>query len=132
MTLTMTIAPGPQRTRVLVTDGNEVCLKARLANPPNHPRALQWMIEAIALWQGAPVRAVLCAGRRHRTYATAFRTDWFPDFGGPLYQLEVVDEAAVRKAARLHDRVTGLGSFADLKQLRIWDVLGEEPAGGGR
>jgi hypothetical protein len=65
-------------------------------------------------------------------YATAFRADWFTDFGGPLYQLEIVDEAAARRAARLRDRLTGLGSFADLKQLRIWDALGEEPAGGDR
>ena len=131
-TLSMTIAPGPQGTRVLGTDGNEVCLKGRLESPPKHPRALKWLLESVALWQGRPVRAVLCAGGRHRTYATAFRADWFTDFGGPLYRLEVVDEQQVRRAARLRDPLSGFGTFADLKQLRIWDAVGKAPTGGER
>lgn len=120
MSLFMGVSPGPEGTRILVTDRDEVRLKARLRCPPAHPRALSWLIEAVALWEGAPVRAVVCAGGPHRTYATSFRADWFPDFGGPLYSLEVVEGPG---GARLHDPHRGLGSFGDLKQLRIDEAL---------
>jgi hypothetical protein len=56
----------------------------------------------------------------YRTHAATFRADWFPDFGGPLYSLEVVEG---RAGARLRDPLRGLGSFRDLKQLRIEDAL---------
>lgn len=120
MGLFMVVSPEPTATRVVVTDREEVRLKARLSCPPAHPRALQWLIEAVALWEGAPVRAVLCAGGPRRTYAASFRADWFPEFGGPLYSLEVVDGTA---APRVRDRLRGMGHFHDLKQLRIEDVL---------
>ncbi|HJL16884.1 MAG TPA: hypothetical protein RMH99_14565 [Sandaracinaceae bacterium LLY-WYZ-13_1] len=73
----------------------------------------------MALWEGAPFRAVLCAGGPRRTHAATFGADWFPDFIGPLYSLEVVG----RPGARLRDPHRGLGSFRDLKQLRIEDAL---------
>lgn len=120
MSLFMVVSPASTGTRVLVTDRGEVRLKARLSCPPAHPRALSWLIEAVALWEGAPVRAVLCAGGARRTHAASFRADWFPDFGGPLYSLEVVDGA---RAPRVRDSLGGLGEFRDLKQLRIEDAL---------
>lgn len=120
MSLFMVVSPEPTGTRVLVTDREEVRLKARLSCPPAHPRALSWLIEAVALWQGAGVRAVLCAGGPRRTHAASFRADWFPDFGGPLYSLEVVDGG---RAPRVRDSLRGLGDFRDLKQLRIEDAL---------
>jgi hypothetical protein len=107
-------------TRVLVTDRHEVRLKARLSCPPSHPKAMAWLIEAVAMWEGTPVRAVLCAGGRHHTYGAHFRADWFPDFGGPLYSLEVVGGAG---STAIRDRLDGLGSFRDLKQLRLEDAL---------
>ncbi len=120
MSLFMGVSPEAAGTRILVTDRSEVRLKARLRCPPAHPKALSWLIEAVALWQGERVRAVLCAGGRHRTYAASFRADWFVDFGGPLYSLEVV-EGTVRD--RLRDGLSGLGSFSDLRQLHIDDAL---------
>jgi hypothetical protein len=120
MSLFMAVSPESSGTRVLVTDRDEVRLKGRLRCPPAHPRALSWLIEAVALWEGAPVRAVLCAGGPRRIHAATFRADWFPDFGGPLYSLEVVEG---RAGARLCDPHRGLGSFRDLKQLRIEDAL---------
>ena len=120
MSLFMGLSPGSTGTRVLVTDRDDVVLKARLSCPPSHPKAMAWLIEAVAMWQGAPVRAVLCAGGRHRTYAARFRADWLPDFGGPLYSLEIVDEVG---SLAVRDRLEGLGPFADLKQLRLEDAL---------
>lgn len=120
MSLFMAVSPGAEGTRILVTDRREVRLKARLSCPPSHPRALSWLIEAVALWEGAPVRAVLSVGGPARTHATTFRADWFPDFGGPLYSLEVVEQ---RGRTGVRDRLDGLGSFRDMKQLRIEDAL---------
>lgn len=129
MSLFMAIEPGPQTTRVLVTDRDEAVLKARLRCPPSHPKALSWLIEAVALWQGARVRAVLSVGGPRRTHVASFRADWFPDFGGPLYSLEVVDE---RRGTAMRDRLQGLGSFRDLKQLRIEDAIRAHDERGSR
>ena len=58
----MGIAPGRLSTRLLAMHGaNETILKARLRRDPMHPRALATLLEAIALWQGAQVRAALAA-----------------------------------------------------------------------
>lgn len=120
MSLFMAVSPESEGTRVLVTDHEVVRLKARLRCPPAHPKALSWLIEAVAMWQGAPVRAVLCAGGPRRTYAASFRADWFPDFGGPLYSLEVIDG---RRGTATRDDLRGMGPFGDLKQLRLEDAL---------
>jgi hypothetical protein len=82
------ISVGDSSTRILVNHGATTVLKARLARSPDHPRALQWMLEALALWYGAPVRAVLSAARRGDAHESAFCREWFPDFGGPLYTIE--------------------------------------------
>lgn len=129
MSLFMAIEPGPEATRVLVTDRDEAVLKARLRCPPAHPKALSWLIEAVALWQGAPVRAVLCADGPRRTPAASFRADWFPEFGGPLYSLEIVAE---RRGTAVRDRLDGLGPFRDLKQLRIEDAIRAHDERGSR
>lgn len=58
----MGFAPGKTTTRVVALDGpTENDLKAQLSKDPAHPRALATLLEAIALWQGQPVRAALCA-----------------------------------------------------------------------
>lgn len=119
MSLFMGLSPQASGTRILVTDRDEVRVKARLSCPPSHPRAMKWLIEAVALWEGAPVRAVLCAGGARRTYADNFRADWLSDFGGPLYSLEIDDGARTS----LRDRLNGLGGFRDLKQLRLSDAV---------
>jgi len=130
MSLFMGLSPGPRGTRVLVTDRDEVRLKARLRCPPSHPRALSWLIEAVALWEGERVRAVLCAGGEQRTYAGSFSGDWFPDFGGPLYTLDIVD--GPRRSGGLRDVHGGLGGFRDLKQLSIDDAIRARDAESGR
>jgi hypothetical protein len=63
-------------------------LRAELSPDPAHPRAVQWLIEALALWQGQPVHAVLAADASSTTYVTRLYPAWFTDFGGALYTLE--------------------------------------------
>lgn len=113
------IATGSTDTRILVNDGATTLLKARLSPSPSHPRALQWLLEAIALWQGRRVRAVLSVGERDECGAHLLR-DWFPDFGGPLYGIEWAERA---RPVRRRDELGGLGNFRDLKQLQLFDAL---------
>jgi hypothetical protein len=63
--LRMVLSTGASATRVIAISagpsGSETLLKARLAAEPSHPRAVQWLLEAVALWQGTMVHAALCA-----------------------------------------------------------------------
>lgn len=104
---TMVIEPRMHSTRI------EVCstaaprtklLSAELLAQPSHPRAVQWLIEAIALWQGSPVHAALVARERDATYVTRLYPDWFTDFGSALYTLRLVDERGGRARRREHAR----------------------------
>jgi len=114
------ISTGHEATRVLVNEGATTLLKARLSPTPAHPRALQWLLESLALWQGKPVRAVLSVGASDGGSAVHFHRDWFPDFGGPLYAIEWTDRA---RPPRRRDELGGLGDFRDLKQLQLFDAL---------
>jgi hypothetical protein len=114
------ISTGPTETRVLVTEGATTLLKARLCRTPSHPRALGWLLEALALWQGAAVHAVLSVDDSGDESDGHFHRDWFPDFDGPLYALEVTDRGRPRCR---DDAVGDLGDFGDLEQLHLFDML---------
>jgi hypothetical protein len=107
-------------TRVLATSGaSETILKARLSATAQHPRAVPTLLEALALWQGAPVRAALVVDGSDGSSATRLCLDAWGDFGGaPLYTLEFV-----RGLKRRHrDGLDGLGRFHDLRQLTLFEV----------
>jgi hypothetical protein len=109
-----------ERTRVLATVGpSETILKARLSANPQHPRAVPALLEALAIWEGAPVRAALVVDGPDGSSATRLSLDAWADFGGaPLYTLEFV-----RGLKRRHrDDLGGLGPFADLRQLTLFEV----------
>jgi hypothetical protein len=85
------IYPRPSETRVLAMAGpDEVLLKARLSSEAQHPRALATLLEALALWQGEPVRAALAVDERASGCGTSFCRDWFADAATPLYALDIV------------------------------------------
>jgi hypothetical protein len=99
------VTVGPTTKIVAAEETNEgktVVLKATLSGRPSHPRALQWMLEALALWQGTAVRGVLVAGKRTDGYGSALYEEWFADFGGALYTLDFETEIPRR---RHRDRV---------------------------
>jgi hypothetical protein len=122
--LWMAVAPASAATRVIALRGSETLLKAHLSPTPSHPRALAWLLEAMALWQGERVHAVLCADGGVGTAATSFYRDWFDDFGGPLYELQW--SADLREAIRTRDTLGVRGDFSDLRQLHIADLLHNE------
>jgi hypothetical protein len=118
--LWMGIAPGLEMTRVIAMAGaNETILKAHLASDPKHPRALATLLEAVALWQGHPVRAALCADARGFSCDSTICREAFLDDGGALYSVLWVPAGAHRQ--RRH-RLHGLGNFRDLERLVISEV----------
>ena len=125
--LRVVVSMSSSGTRVLATlqdsQERETILKARLSPSPSHPRALQWLLESLALWQGVPVRAVLAAGKPRSGCGTSLHADWFADFGNALYSLEL--DPGIRGGRRRHrDCVGALGDFSDLRQLTIFEMGG--------
>jgi hypothetical protein len=109
------IAPGAQGTRVLATEGSQrTLLKAHLTPSTSHPRALPFLLEALALWEGAQARAVLAVDEWDASCATTLYRDVFADSGTLLYTLEwvPVTRARRRRTAALH-----LGRFGDLERI---------------
>ncbi len=116
----MGIASGATSTRVVAMSGpSETFLKARLDAEPKHPRALATLLEAVALWQGLPVRAALCVGERGGSCDSNLYREAFSDEGGALYRLMWVPANAPRRRG---PRLEGLGSFRDLERRVIEEV----------
>ena len=126
----MVWSPGAESTRVMVRSGEEILLKAKLSPGPAHPRAAQWLMEAIALWEGAPVRGVISADGAGASYASRFWDAVGMDFGGALYSLRLAgcEPRPSRQLSLLVDLVPELESMHDLEDL----LVGEALLGGAR
>lgn len=113
------LSPGVRSTRVLAMRGpNETILKAHLSLRPGSARAVTALLEAIALWEGAPVRAALAVGESSTSSSpTTLYRDLFEVYGDstPLYRLEWVSYEVARRRRR--DGLTGMGDFGDLERL---------------
>jgi hypothetical protein len=111
------LSPSARSTRILAMRGpGETILKAHLSLRPSSGRAVTTLFEAIALWEGAPVRAALVVDESSTSSCpTTLYRDLFDVFGEstPLYQLEWIPRAVPRR----RDGLTGLGDFADLERL---------------
>jgi hypothetical protein len=120
MAIWMGISPGSERSRVLVQDGpGKTLLKARLPAVPAHPRALATLCEALALWCGQPVRAVLAAGGPGGSFDT---TRWLGGDGPTATALFEMAVVSVARPPRGRDRLDGFGDFRDLRQLVFFEV----------
>lgn len=107
-------------TRVLATAGpSETILKARLCATAQHPRAVPALLEALALWQGIPVRAAVVVDGPDGSPGTRLCLDAWADFAGPpLYTLEFVHG----RRRRHRDGLDRMGRFEDLRQLLALEV----------
>lgn len=116
------IDPRGPETRLLITNtGKEPLLKARLSRPPQHRQALPMLLEAIAQWQGRPIRAALVADKQGRYDSSLYHDCLVDACETPLYSLELVPPLA--ELRRLHrDEIDGMGRFHDLKQLMLFEV----------
>lgn len=113
----LAIRPGPRSTRLLAMRGpTETILKAHLLRSPSSARALVALLEALALWEGASVRAALVVDDSSAQGGTSLYRDTFAHFGetSPLYSLDWVPEAAAR---RRRDGLGGMGDFGDLERV---------------
>jgi hypothetical protein len=115
--LWMGVRPGPQVTRILIQAPEGTVLKARLPDPPTHPRALETLAEGVALWCGRPLYCALGVAAEdslcgsppwHATIDVVTRT--------PLVTIEPVI-GTLRRPWHPADR-GGLGDFRDVRQLR--------------
>ncbi len=120
--LWMGISTGPSVTRVLVMEGaGETILKARLLPEPSQPHALTTLLQAVAMWQGKRLRAVLSVADWDGACDSSLCREAFTDFGGPLYSLDWVP-ACGHARRRRHRDLTGVGRFADLRRLLLCEV----------
>lgn len=122
MGIWMGVVPGMEWTRVLVQDGaTKTLLKARMPVEPAHPRALEVLCEAIALWCGEPVLAALDVGALARFCDPRRWPDSVSGIGRPpLYEIRCVDGRVKRRRER--DGLDDMGDFRDLRQLVLFEV----------
>ena len=116
---TAILRTSPRSTRVLVRLGDDEVLKAVLPAPstPPHVRALPTLLEAIALWHQAPVRAVLSAADEESWFRLGLADPLELGRGSVHYTVELRHREPVRG-----QRIAGLGSFEDLRQLALRGV----------
>ena len=116
----MGIAPERAATRVLAMAGpSETIMKARLLPSPAHPRAMATLLEAVALWQGTRVRAALSVDSTEGSFASSHYREAVSDGGGALYS---VDWVPACRRGRRHRDLPGVGDFADLRRLVLFEV----------
>ena len=121
----MTIRPtailktSPRSTKVLVRIDDDEVLKAVLLTPsgPPHPRALPTLLEAMALWHQAPVHAVLCATEEESWCRLGLLDTFCLSVDTVHYTVELR-----RRERERRQRIAGLGSFDDLRQLVLGGV----------
>ncbi len=66
-------------------------LDARLYNPPEHPRALIFVLEGLALWVGRKLTVVICADKpAHPMLGIGVHDDEWP-YDNPLLDFTYVD-----------------------------------------
>lgn len=109
--------PGAQSTHVVATSGaSETILRATLRLRPSNIGAVTMLFEALALWEGRPVRAVLVADEwSTRSCATTLYHETFALFGdrAGLYELEWVSPAPARRRREAR----GADSFEALERV---------------
>jgi hypothetical protein len=114
----MGLSPSARSTRILAMRGpSETILKAHLSLRPGSSRAVTALLEAIALWEGAPVRAALVVDESSTSsWPTTLYRELLDVFEStPLYRLEWLPRAAAGRRRR--DALCGMGEFGDLERL---------------
>jgi len=121
--LWLSIEPGKSEVRLLLSEPSAgTALKARLPPEPADPRALMMLLEALSLWYGLPLHAVLDADaedvRRRPDHWSLLLGD------APDYAVRVEWVAVPR--CRKHDRfLESLGTFAPGRKLISFAATGQ-------
>jgi hypothetical protein len=115
---TVILKTSPRSTKILVRVEDDEVLKAVLLTPTTpHRRALPTLLEAMALWYQAPVHAVLSATDE----ASWCRLGLLDEFCLGADTVHYTVELRQRDRER-RQRIAGLGSFEDLRQLVLGGV----------
>ena len=89
------IAPG--LIELLVTEQGREVLYARLPTPPTHPRALSFILEGLALWNGKRSCVVIYADKAvHPSLGLGRAGDEWPD-DNPLVEYMFVERSPHRR-----------------------------------
>lgn len=116
------IEPQGAEARLLVTDaGKRPLLKARLTPRPQHRRALPMLLEALAQWQGQPIRAALVADAQGRSDLSIYHDCLVDACETPLYSIAIVPPLAVLRRM-YRDEIGGMGRFHDLQEVLRFEV----------
>jgi hypothetical protein len=112
--LRLTIVPSPNETRILMTQGPDDLLMARLApvTAAHNRWAAPMLLQALASWQGRPVRVVLSADAEDYLYGLGLSEGVGLGDHTLHYVVDVVDPAETRRGHRLR----GLGDFRDARR----------------
>jgi hypothetical protein len=112
--LRLTIVPRASETRILMTEGPDDVLMARLAPvSAAHPRwAAPMLLQALATWQGRPVRVVLSADAEDYLYGLGLSEGLGLGDHTMHYVVDVVDPREARRGRRLY----GLGDFREARR----------------
>ncbi len=109
---------GPISTKILVHLDEDEVLKAILPTTSvPHRRALPTFFEALALWLQRPVHVVLSAAEAESWSRLGLVDDLFLSVDTVHYTVELRHRDRERR-----QRISGLGSFTDLRQLVLGGV----------
>jgi alkylated DNA nucleotide flippase Atl1 len=113
--LWMSIEPRPQEVRLMLSEPERgTVLKARLAGPPSHPRALGMLLEALSAWYRLPLHAVIDADAPD---VQRWPELWAQLAGEPP-DLQIHIEWVARPVPGRHDRFFApLGDFSSGRRL---------------
>lgn len=112
----MAIVPERTATLILAKDAaRATVLKASLPRPARHPRAIPSLLEAIALWAGQPVRAVLAADDLSTLFGSRnWRDELTLCLRSPLFDISVVPRHRPHRPA---EGPAGVDDFDELEAL---------------
>jgi len=119
-TITVTIAPEPDRVRVLATTPSHDLLQAILGPIRTaHPRAVATLLEGLALWYQRPLSVVLAADDVGDGTALGL-CDALGDGRTLHYEVGLAFPDRVARGRRRRRELRGLGSFRDMRELALW------------
>ncbi len=119
-TITVTIAPEPDRVRLLATTPSHDLLQAILGPMrAAHPRAVATLLEGLALWHQRPLSVVLAADDVDDGTALGL-CDALGDGRTLHYEVGLAFPDRVARGRRRRRELRGLGSFRDMRELALW------------
>lgn len=119
-TITLTIAPERERTRMLMMCGPHEVLRAILGPPTAaHARAASTLLEGLSLWYQRPLSVVLCVDSLSGSCAL----DLCDGLGFGRRTLHYEVGLAVREQRRGARRLGGPGSFHELRRFAVGEVI---------